>query len=320
VESRCLLRLVLCVGLVERGDALTARAQHRPAARRASALRRTSALRLCGGAAGYSYSDADERCVVTMPIDEDVRSRDVQFELASNVLTLGVKGGAPAINAEPLWGRVLADDAFWEIDDVDSQRSVVLELTKRDYGRWDYLLKSDYTPPDTSITVQTYMDVAIDGEPAGRIEFGLYGGQTPRTVENFRCLCTAEKGESASGTPLGFAGSPFHRIIPGFMLQGGDFTAGDGTGGESIYGGKFADEDFGVKHETAGLLSMANSGPDSNGSQFFITVAPTPWLDGKHVVFGEVTSGMELVKAIEELGAESGTPSKVVTITACGEL
>merc|ERR1712087_997340 len=119
---------------------------------------------------------------------------------------------------------------------------------------------------------------------------------------------------------LSYVDSPFHRIIPGFMLQGGDTTNGDGTGGESIYGGKFKDEDFGVKHERAGLLSMANSGPDSNGSQFFITVAPTPWLDGKHVVFGEVLSGMELVKTLEELGSDSGQPSKTVTVTASGVL
>jgi peptidylprolyl isomerase len=257
------------------------------------ASRRGSVLRLCGGdtSDAFTYKDEDERCVVAMPIGDDVKSRDVEFSLASSVLTLGVKGSAPAIAAEALWGRVLADDAFWEIDEVEAQRCVVLELTKRDFGRWEYLLKSQYTPPDATTTVHTFLDVAVDGEPAGRIELGLYGNQAPRTVENFRCLCTGERGESAGGMPLSFADSPFHRIIPGFMLQGGDFTNGDGTGGESIFGGKFADEDFGIKHEAAGLLSMANSGPDSNGSQFFITVAPTPWLDGKHVVFGEVRAG-----------------------------
>jgi peptidylprolyl isomerase len=152
------------------------------------------------------------------------------------------------------------------------------------------------------------------------MELGLCGYQVPRTADNFRALCTGEKGVGMAGKPLKLAGSSFHRIIPGFMLQGGDLTNADGTGGESIYGRTFADENFGIKHEKAGLLSMANSGPDTNGSQFFITVAETPWLDGKHVVFGEVTSGMEIVKRIEALGDSAGKPSKPVTITACGVL
>lgn len=289
---------------------------------RLSSALRTPLLRLCGGGAGdpFTFQDENDRCVVTMPIGDDIRPRDIDFSLARNVLTLGVKGMAPVIDAELLWGRVLPDDATWEIDEVNSQRCVVLEMVKREGGRWDHLLVSQAKPADTTVTVQTFMDVAVDGEPAGRIEFGLYGNQVPKTVENFRSLCTGEKGEGASGKALSFAGSPFHRIIPGFMLQGGDFTTGDGRGGESIYGEKFADEDFTVKHEKEGLLSMANSGPDSNGSQFFITVAETPWLDGKHVVFGEVQKGMDVVRAVEKLGSGDGTPSKQVTIAACGML
>jgi len=170
------------------------------------------------------------------------------------------------------------------------------------------------------ITHSVFFDVEMDGKPAGRIVMGLYGKAVPKTVENFRALTTGEKGVGTSGKPLHYKGSPFHRVIPGFMLQGGDFTNEDGTGGESIYGDKFKDENFKIKHKKKGLLSMANAGPNTNGSQFFLTVKDTPWLDGRHVVFGEVTEGYDVVEAVEAIGSRSGKTSADIRIADCGEL
>jgi peptidylprolyl isomerase len=167
---------------------------------------------------------------------------------------------------------------------------------------------------------RVYFDINIGDAPAGRIVFELFADVTPRTAENFRALCTGEKGTGESGKPLHFKGSGFHRIIQQFMCQGGDFTRGNGTGGESIYGNKFADENFKLRHDTPGLLSMANAGPNTNGSQFFITTVETPWLDGKHVVFGKVVEGMDVVKKMEAVGSRSGTTSKPVKIADSGQL
>ncbi|CAE7617123.1 PCKR1 [Symbiodinium necroappetens] len=209
-------------------------------------------------------------------------------------------------------------EAYCTERDSQSQFSSLLTPARQQHSRLE--LCWDATGTIAMAKPVVFFDMSIGGTPAGRITMELRADVAPKTAENFRALCTGEKGTGKSGKPLHFKGSAFHRVIPDFMCQGGDFTAGNGTGGESIYGSKFADENFTLKHTGPGILSMANAGPNTNGSQFFLCTVKTQWLDGKHVVFGSVTDGMDVVKKIEAVGSQSGKTSKPVVIADCGQL
>ena len=259
--------------------------------------------------------------IVDVPIPAAIKSKDIAYKMDAKNLTLGIKGQKPYIDNEPLTATCYEDDSTWEIDTFPGKgRCVRVTLRKCKPDSWEFLLKRDNKPPDLTFTSKCFFDISAGGEALGRVVFGLYGNVTPKTCENFRALCTGEKGNGKHGKPLHYKGSVFHRIITDFMIQGGDFTRGNGTGGESIFGAKFEDENFVLKHEGEGILSMANAGPGTNGSQFFLCTAETAWLDGKHVVFGKVVEGMDVVKAVEEVGSQSGKTSKEVLVVDSGEM
>ncbi|CAE8611844.1 unnamed protein product [Polarella glacialis] len=274
---------------------------------------------------GGAGDASEDEMMVYIPIGDDVIAADIVADIQRSHLTLGIRGQPPVIDGE-LWKDIKAHDSEWVIDNEAGQRCLIVTLIKRDvWIDYDYLLKS-HACADVEITHKCFLKISVDGESGsqsiGRLVVGLYGRTVPRTVENFRALCTGERGQGLLGKPLHYKGTVFTRVLPGILCQAGDVTHGDGTGGESIYGPVFDDEGFSVKHSKPGLLSMANRGPNTNASQFFITLDEAPDLDGRHVVFGEVLEGHEFLPVLGSCGDSqySGSVERTVLIEDCGQL
>jgi len=286
----------------------------------------------------WTLSKCTSAVVIYMPVADDVVSKDVIFDCHDWTLKLGLvpEKGDLVINDKVLY-KVDVEESYFLLDEGEyGERCVVVWLSKltkeQDWYAYDrfepvserFLLEGEKKRAalEFKVTHKTFLDVEIDGSPMGRIVLGLYGDIAPRTVENFRCLCTGEKGKSdETGYPLHYRGTQFHRVITGFCIQGGQtFENEDGSGGESIYGGTFEDENLRVKFKKPGMLAMANGGPGTNGSQFFITTCKADHLSHKCVGFGEVLEGYEVVKAIEAIGTEEGEPSQTAVISDCGEI
>jgi len=258
------------------------------------------------------------------PTNVKVLYRRATGYLNSGMLTEARKDANAALNMSPG-----SSELVQLLKLIKKQEKVEDERDKKRYSNmFERMHKGEeqptlpeFTPPQepNPSNPQVYLDLQIGENAPQRVTIELFNDVVPKTAENFRALCTGEKGLGAGGKALSYQGSTFHRVIKGFMMQGGDFTAGDGTGGESIYGAKFADENFRILHKSAGLLSMANAGAGTNGSQFFITFAPAAYLDNKHVVFGRVLSGLEVVREVEQLPTESNDrPAVSVRVAACG--
>ena len=284
------------------------------------AHRRSTRARLLRHAADVTVTvdaPSDSRDVtLVLHLPTDVPREDIDVTVFTDRVRVRVANADEPALEGTLPSDVDVDGCFW--DKEATRVTLTLEKANR-RDAWDRVL--ELPPGNDEVTTRCFFDVGVNGKARGRIVFGLFGKHSPRTVENFRALCEGEMGESPrSGKRLTYEGSCFHRIVKGFVCQGGDFTSQNGRGGESIYGEEFEDEAFGMSHDAAGVLSMANHGPNTNGSQFFITTGPAPSLDDAHVVFGRVLEGMDVVEAIDAVGSDTGQPRGQACITKCGEL
>lgn len=265
------------------------------------------------------HQNTDE-VFIQVPVDSDIRGKDISLEIKPKRLKLALKSSGDVL-LEGTMADVAVDDSFWtlETDASTGSKHVSITLAKKTmgYASWENILESEKV--EAVVTDRAFFEIKIGDRVVGKILIGLFGGLVPRTVQNFKALCTGEKGQGPSGKPLHYKGTPFHRVISDFMAQGGDTTQGNGFGGESIYGEKFEDENFKLKHDARGLLAMANAGPGTNGSQFYILFNPQPHLDGKHVVFGKIEAGLDILGRIEQVASESGEPSLPVTISDSGD-
>eukprot|EP00440_Ansanella_granifera_P075355 gb/GFBE01081777.1/.p1 GENE.gb/GFBE01081777.1/~~gb/GFBE01081777.1/.p1 ORF type:complete len:457 (+),score=125.66 gb/GFBE01081777.1/:1-1371(+) len=335
--------LAFAAALAGAGSAAAASARRRKSTRKPTACGFRRNLSLEGypvHGAGYYWtlSKCTEAVVIYIPIADDVHKSDVVFDCHDWTLKAGLtpeKGGL-VINDKVLY-QVDVNTSYFLLDDGEyGERCIVIWLEKfckeqnwYAYDRFEpvserFLLEGEKKRAELkfNITHKTFFDIEIDGKEMGRIVFGLYGDICPRTVENFRCLCTGEKGTSEeTGEQLHYKGTRFHRVLPGFCIQGGQtFENEEGSGGESIYGPTFEDELLRVQFKSEGMLAMANGGPNTNGSQFFITTAKAEHLNWKSVGFGEVLDGYEVVRAIESIGTDDGEPIENAVIVDCGEL
>jgi cyclophilin family peptidyl-prolyl cis-trans isomerase len=267
-----------------------------------------------------AHKQGEHELLVRVPIEEGVRGKDIAFEVHPTRLRLAAHDEV-LLEGDFSGHKVELAGCYWSIEAEEDQRFVEITIEKGGEEQWKQILETDSSvSAKAKVTDHVFFDIEEDGEKIGRVTFGLFGDVAPRTVENFRALATGQEGETADGVVLHYKGSSFHRIIPGFMIQGGDFTNGDGTGGESIFTGTFEDENFNLAHDDRFLLSMANAGPDTNGSQFFITLNRQPHLDGKHCVFGKVVAGFDTVSRMAHAGSPDGKPQKRLVIADCGQL
>ncbi|CAD7700878.1 unnamed protein product [Ostreobium quekettii] len=256
---------------------------------------------------------------IKVPIEEGIRGRDVNFELHPTRMKLEAAGKTMLQGNFSEAGKINLDGSFWDIEEADGQRVIMITLEKKTmgYNSWKLLLESERI--DMSVTSWVFLDIEMDGEAAGKIVIGLFGKEVPKTTENFRRLCTGEK-KSDAGATLHYKGNEFFYILKGKTAEAGGIDKDGEPQNESTYGGFFEDESFRLEHNAAGLVGMCSSGPNTNGSHFYITLGALPEYNGKSVVFGRVERGMDVVRRIESCGSAIGEPKSQIVISDCGEV